>query len=226
MDLAQVDRNIMSYVKGVWGAAEMEDDVATLLVPHMADWCTIDLLTDAGTLDRQAVAHVDPSKVALAWDLWKRMPPKPEDPHGAYAVLRTRTPEVLREVTDELLVASIPDPESLAVVRSLGLRSAMTVPLEVRERAIGVLTFVTSESGKLYSARDLTFANELARRITVAVENARLYGAAEQARTAAEAIAADVVEQSRAVAQELLAMRTERDAALARAAAATATSGA
>lgn len=190
-------------------------DVAKLLVPQMADWCAIDLVGESGGLDRHAVAHVDPSKVALAWDLWKRVPPKPDDPHGVYAVLRSGQAEVLGEVTDELLVASIPDPEILELARSLGLRSSMCVPLLVRGRTIGALTLVTSESKKLYSARDLAFATELARRVGVAVDNARLYGVAEAARTAAEAMAADVVEQSRSVEQALIAMRTERDAALA-----------
>ncbi len=189
-------------------------DVAKLLVPQMADWCAIDLVAEGGGLDRHAVAHVDPSKVAFAWELWKRSPPKPDDPYGVYAVLRSGTPEVIEEVTDELLVASISDKEILEVARSLGLRSTMCVPLTVRDRTIGAITLVTSESVKLYSARDLSFAVELAHRVAVAVDNARLYGAAEMARSAAEAMAADVVEQSRAVEKALVDMRGERDAAL------------
>ena len=110
---------------------------------------------------------------------------------------------------------SIPDGEVLALIRSLGLRSSMCVPLFVRDRVIGALTLVSAESNRLYGARDLTFATELARRIGVAVDNARLYGEAEQARAAAEAMAADVVEQSRAVEAALLAMRAERDDAAA-----------
>jgi GAF domain-containing protein len=79
---------------------------------------------------------------------------------------------------------------------------------------MGAVTLVTSESKKLYSARDLSFATELAHRIAVAADNARLYGAAEMARAAAEAMAADVAEQSKAVEKALVAMRAERDAAL------------
>lgn len=188
-------------------------DVAKMLVPHMADWCAIDLLTEAGTVDRHAVAHVDPSKVALAWELWKRVPPDPKEAHGVYGVIRSGKPEVLH-VTDELLTTIVPDQEVLAIIRGLGLRSTLTVPLAVRDRVIGVLTLVTSESTKSYSERDLIFATELAQRIGVAVDNARLFGAAEQARAAAEAIAADVVEQSQAVEKALVAMRAERDAAL------------
>lgn len=188
-------------------------DVAKLLVPHMADWCAIDLLTESGILDRHAVAHVDPSKVALAWDLWKKSPPSPTDEHGAYAVVRSAKPEVLH-LTDEVLASLVHDPESLALVRGLGLRSSLMVPLAARDRVIGVLTLVTSETAKSYDEADLTFASDLAQRVAVAVDNARLYGAAEQARAAAEALAADVVEQSRTVESALVAMRAERDTAL------------
>jgi len=191
-------------------------DVARLVVPHLADWCAIDLLTDAGVLERPAMAHVDPSKVAMAWELWRRHPPRPEEPHGAYAVARTRRAELLANIPDELLVASIQDPEILALLRSLGLRSSMCVPLVARDRALGALTLVSAELGHHYGDRDLAFAEELARRIAIAVDNAQLYGAMKEARTAAEAMAADVVQQSRDVQAALLSMRAERDAAVAR----------
>lgn len=186
-------------------------DVAKLVVPRMADWCAIDLVGEDGKVDRETMAHVDPLKVETAWEFWRRWPPKPEDPQGLYGVIRSGKPEVHEEIPDELLVQSIPDGEVLALIRSLGLRSSMCVPLFVRDRVIGALTLFSAESNRLYGARDLTFATELARRIGVAVDNARLYGEAEQARAAAEAMAADVVEQSRAVEAALLAMRAERD---------------
>jgi PAS domain S-box-containing protein len=196
-------------------------DVARLVVPRMADWCAIDLATEQGSIERVTMAHVDPSKVEAAWEFWRRWPPKPEDPQGVYAVVRTGQPEVMREIPDEMLAAAIPDAGVLALIRSLGLRSSMCVPLSVGQRVLGALTLVSAESNRLYGPRDLAFATELAQRIGVAIENARLYGAAEQARTAAEAMAADVVEQSRAAHDALVTMRTERDAALQRLHAAT-----
>jgi len=192
------------------------DDVARLVVPHLADWCAIDLLSEGGALERAAVAHVDPAKVALAWDLGRRLPPRPDDPHGAYAVLRARRAERIEEIPDALLAAAIPDPEILAVARSLGLRSSMCVPLVARDRALGALSLVSAESGRRYDEGDMAFAEEFARRIAVAVDNAQLYAQATAARAAAEAMAADVAEQSRAVEAALLRMRAERDVALGR----------
>ncbi|MDO9020974.1 MAG: PAS domain-containing protein [Deltaproteobacteria bacterium] len=192
------------------------DDVARLVVPHLADWCAIDLLPEGGVLERAAVAHVDPAKVALAWDLGRRMPPRPDDPHGAYAVIRARRAERLEEIPDALLAASISDPDILAIARSLGLRSSMCVPLVARDRALGALSLVSAESGRRYGEGDMAFAEEFARRIAVAVDNAQLYAQATEARAVAEALATDVAQQSRAVETALLAMRAERDAALSR----------
>ena len=189
-------------------------DVARLVVPHLADWCAIDLLNSKGGFDRLTVAHVDPTKVALAQELWQRRPPRPEDPRGLYSVVRTRQAELFEDIPDELLAASIPEPELLALYRSLGLRSSMCVPLVARDRALGALSLVSAESGRHYGKEDLKFAYDLAGRIAVAIDNARLYTAAEQARAAAEALAADVADQSRSVEAALLAMRAERDAAM------------
>lgn len=191
-------------------------DVAKLVVPSLADWCAIDLLTKEGRIERPAVAHVDPEKVALAWELWKRTPPSPDDAHGVYAVVRTRQPEYLPEISDELVTQSISDPEILAIVRGLGLRSSMCVPLVARDHVLGALSFVSAESKRLYTKRDLELAQELALRIAVAVDNARLYTEAMQARAAAEALTAGLIEQSHSVEAALLAMRKERDDALAR----------
>jgi PAS domain S-box-containing protein len=191
-------------------------DVAHLVVPHLADWFAIDVLNEAGSFERLTVAHVDPSKVALAHELWRRLPPQPEAPTGLYAVVRSRQAELFAEIPDELLRTSISDPELLAIYRSLGLKSSMCVPLIARDHALGALTLVSAESGRHYGKDDLVFANDFASRIAVAIDNARLYAAAQQARAAAEAIAADVVEQSKSVEESLLSMRAERDAALAR----------
>jgi len=191
-------------------------DVAKLAVPHLADWCSIDLLNDAGTLDRLAVAHVDPAKVQLAWDLWRRMPPKPEDATGTYNVIRTGRAEIFPEIPDSLLVQLIPDPEVLELIRSLGLRSSMSLPLATRDRVLGTLALVSAESGRRYNKDDIAFGEELGRMIASALDNARLYTEAKDARAAAEAIAAEILEQSRAVSAALLEMREERDEALER----------
>jgi GAF domain-containing protein len=148
--------------------------VARLAVPRFADWCAIDVVRD-GQLHRLAVAHVDPEKVALAWRLHERWPPDPDRPGGAMQVVRTGEPLLIREITDEALAATIADEEQLRVARELELRSALVVPLLVRGRVSGVLTWVSTDSGRLYDEDDVRFAEHLARRSAAALDNAELY---------------------------------------------------
>lgn len=150
-------------------------NVAHAMVPGLADWAAVDMLDEGGEIRRLAVAHVDPEKVALAHMLQERLPPDPNAPNGVPKVLRTLEPEFIEHVPDEMLAAAITDPELLEAARSLGLRSAITVPLRIGDRAIGAISLVTSESKRSYTRADLEFAEELARRASIAVENARLY---------------------------------------------------
>jgi PAS domain S-box-containing protein len=164
--------------------------VARLAVPHLADWCVIDVADDEGLLTRIATAHVDPEKVSLVRELERRWPPQPDAPFGPYAVLRSGTPELSPEITEDLLQAAAQDEEHLAVIRQIGLRSYMTVPMWGHDHVLGVLSFVTAESERGYTEADLALAEELARRAAVAVENALLYRQAEERARAARVLAA------------------------------------
>jgi PAS domain S-box-containing protein len=155
--------------------------VARLAVPRFADWCTVDVLEPDGSLRRLAVAHVDPDKVKLAHELHRRYPPDPDAPHGAWNVLRTGRPEIASEITDDMVRAAITDPEQLRLMLELGLKSYMGVPLRVRGKTFGVLSFITAESGRRYGPADLVVAEDLADRAGIAVENARLYAELREA---------------------------------------------
>ncbi len=155
--------------------------LARLCVPTLADWASVDMLGPNRTLERLAVAHADPAKVALAQELYRRWPPTMDDPHGVPHVLRTGRPEVFHEIDDALLEAAVPDPELLAIARSLGLSSSMCVPLKVRGRVVGAISLAAAESGRRFAADSLALAEELARRASVAVENASLYREATEA---------------------------------------------
>ncbi len=154
--------------------------VAVLAVPHFADWCTVDMLEN-GTLRRVAVAHTDPAKVELAQEYNRRYPADPAAPQGVWNILRTGQPELVSEITDEFLEAAVQEPERLARLRELGLKSYVGVPLRVRDAVLGVLTFIADESGRRFDEQDLAAAEELARRAAVAVENVRLYAEVQTA---------------------------------------------
>jgi serine phosphatase RsbU (regulator of sigma subunit) len=148
--------------------------VAQLSVPSFADWCGIDVV-DGTRLNRLAVAHVDPAKVELARSLQDRYPADPEAPVGPWQVIRSGTSLLVPEVTDEMLVASAKDEEHLRIARDLGLCSALTVPLSARGRVLGVMTWASAESERHFGPADLAFAEDLARRAAVAIDNAELH---------------------------------------------------
>jgi GAF domain-containing protein len=148
--------------------------VAELAVPTFADWCAIDLVKD-NRLRRLAVAHVDPAKVAFAHELAQRYPSDPDSPAGPWQVMRTGRSELIAEITDEMLVAAARDDEHLRIARELALHSAITVPLIARGRTLGVISWVRAESQIRYSQDDVEFAEELARRAGVSIDNSDLH---------------------------------------------------
>lgn len=156
--------------------------VTGLCVPRVADWCVVDLLEDGRRIERAAVAHADPSKEALAWELERRFRTDLGAPEGAPKVMRTGKPELISEIPDALLEAVAQDEHHLALLRSLGLRSAMIVPLRARGETLGAISFVAAESGRRFDRDDLAFAEELARRAALAIANARTH--AERSRVA------------------------------------------
>ncbi|MDI1479146.1 ATP-binding protein [Polyangium sp. y55x31] len=151
-----------------------------LVVPRLADWCAIDELAPDGTIRRLAVEHRDAQKVALAHELVKKYPPNPNAAHGVANVLRTGKREWVPEIPDALLVETTVADEQLALVRSLGLTSYAVVPLVARGRVLGALT-LAGEGQRRLDVDDLAFAEDLSRRAALALDNARLYEAAEAA---------------------------------------------
>jgi PAS domain S-box-containing protein len=155
--------------------------VANLAVPSIADWCAVDILTEERKLERLAVAHVNPEKINLARTVRSRYE-DPTSPYSPASVVRTGTPAMLREVSDDVIVAAARgDAERVALVRSLGLRSYIIVPLTARGRTLGALTLATAESGRLYTEDDFRFAQDVAFRAALAVDNARAYNDAQAA---------------------------------------------
>jgi len=201
--------------------------VARLVVPALADWCAVDVLSEDGALARLAVEHADPEKVRLVREIEERWPTPLDAPHGLARVVRTGEAELVPEIPDALLEALAPDAEHLRLVRALGLRSYICVPLVARGRVLGALSLVQAESGRRYGPADLKLAEELARRAAVAIDNARLFGETEESRSQLEQQTAELEEAQAEMemahdelqhAYEDLAERT-RDAERARAAA-------
>ena len=148
--------------------------VAHLAVPHFADWCAIQLLQD-GVLRPLAVAHPDAILESRVKELQEKYPPDPDAPRGAYQVVRTGVSELIPEIPDDLLVAAAQDEDHLRVLRDLHFRSAITVPLTIRGNIMGVISWVRGDDGRRFTAGDLSFGEDLARRAAVAIDNSHLH---------------------------------------------------
>lgn len=148
--------------------------LADLAVTEIADWCSVNLVRN-DRVEQVAVAHNDPGKVAFVAQLQQRYPPNPDAPGGAIQVSRTGVPAFFPVITDDMLAAAAVDEEHLTLLRSIGMRSAVVVPLVVRGRSLGALTLVHAESGQQFDEVDLAFAEQLAAGAAVALDNARLY---------------------------------------------------
>ena len=112
-------------------------------------------------------------------------------------MLRTGQAERVEEISDEMLTHAIADPDYLAALRALGLYSYMGVPLTVRGKTLGVISFITAESRRRYTAEDQSLAQDLARRAAVAIENANLLRALQETDRAKDVFLATLAHELR-----------------------------
>src|SRR4029077_10255780 len=109
-------------------------NVAWLAVPEIADWCAVDLVDETGARQQVVVAHPDPDKLILAERLRAYDPDPPDREQGVGRVIHTGVSELYSEVTDEMLAPTAVDEEHLSLLREVGFRSVLIVPLRARGR--------------------------------------------------------------------------------------------
>lgn len=152
---------------------EVLRQVAAMVVPDLADWCALEVVEPGGLLRRAALAHRDPEKVAFAEEIHRRFPPDPETDQGVYAVLRSGDPIFIPELPDEMLEEGVADPEHLALLRQVGMRSVLLLPMRGHDSVVGVITLIQADSARVFSVADVEFANAVARRAGLAIDTAR-----------------------------------------------------
>lgn len=155
--------------------------VTHLAVPRLADWCTVDMPAEDGTIRLLAAAHVNPEKLAWGRAFREEYPPDPNAQRGTANVLRTGQSERYPDILEEAHIRAARDGRHLQQIRQFGIVSVMIVPMIARGRVLGAISFVaTTESGQRYTEEDQALAESLAARAALAVDNARLYQAAQQ----------------------------------------------
>ncbi len=157
---------------------ETIQSLARLLTPVICDWFAVDILNE-DKLERLVVYHKDHSKIQHAINLQKKYPPNLNAATGVPNVIRTGKSELYRDLSDEFLKANT-DEELFNIYMELGLKSIIIVPLSVRNKVLGTITLCTAESERTYTESDLKFAEDIAYRAAIAIENARLFRKIEE----------------------------------------------
>jgi signal transduction histidine kinase len=166
---------------------DVETTLATaagLALPHFGTWCMVDIVEADEAIRRVAVIHPDAEKQRLARAFYAAHPPGRDDPLGAPRVIRTHESEFVLAYDDVL--EGIAEEEHRALLGELGAHSFLMVPMQTRGRTLGAITFVSNDRRR-YDDADLLLAEDLGRRCAMAVDNARLYAASQEALRAAEA---------------------------------------
>jgi PAS domain S-box-containing protein len=172
-------------------STSLDDDamlsrLAHLFVPSLGDWCTIFLL-EGDQLREAAATHHEVGKPALAAAYRRRYPLDPAHAGGVWDVIRSGRSRTMNRLSDEVLAGVTTDPDALAMLKAIGIRSVVIVPLLARDRVLGAMTVVTANSDRRYEPNDVALLEELGRRAGVALENAQLYRAARSAAEVADA---------------------------------------
>jgi signal transduction histidine kinase len=175
--------------------------VARLMLPNLADYCLIDLTTDDQQIQRVAMAHRDPIKEALLYELERRYPHSDLGEQPARIAVQTGVAAIIPDVAQALSLDRARDADHRQMLDSLATRSVLAVPLITRGQILGAITLCAAQADR-YDARDQALVEELAHRAAMAIDNARLYQQAQAALHARDH-ALTIVESERAKLQRL-----------------------
>jgi len=157
-----------------------------LAIPRLGDYCNVVITDDQGRMRHVAWGHVVRAKEAILRELALRLIERPTAGGMTLAATVMTTGRTLVMPHDALVNAATDarpyDPEAVALAVQLQPWAYIGVPLYVRGRAVGVMSFGTSEqeSRRDYTDVDIVMVEEFARRVSLAVENARLFRQAEE----------------------------------------------
>ena len=157
--------------------------VTRLLVPTLADYCSVDLVDASGAIRRVSTTHVDPAKEVILRELWDRYPYREGDP-GVAEVVRTGSVQLTPHIARDEIVRFARSAEHAEMLLALGASSYLCVPMRSHGEVFGTLSLVYADSGRVYGEAELVVVEQIAARAATAIENARLYAAAQKANRA------------------------------------------
>jgi len=174
-EAAAVVHAVLSEASAVFAERFEAEGIASalvdLVVPRIADLAMVHIVDGEGAVRMAAITTAELAELDRARDFYGGFQVDVSQPYGAGAALATGVPQLLPEITAEILQAITP---AVVVERIPGLmrRSCICVPLSARGRSVGVLSLLRDEP---YSEPDLEYAVDLGRRAALALDNANQY---------------------------------------------------
>ena len=162
------------------------ETVRSLTLPRPGTWCIVDVVESNGAIQRLAVEHPDPKKRELARKLEEQWPSKKTDTMTTENVIASTRPTVVSGDSGAALMLAAHGEENLRILREIGFGYMLVVPLIVRARVQGAITFISREDEPPFAPEEITLAMDVASRCALALDNARLYREADALRLAAE----------------------------------------
>jgi signal transduction histidine kinase len=162
------------------------DTVRHLVLPRAGTWCIVDVVESNGAIHRLSVVHPDPSKQTLARALKELWPRMHNEEIGLASMLQSARPTVVTNESGETLVLAAHGEANLRILREIGFASLLVVPLIVRARIHGAITFVSREGDSPFTSEEIALALDVAARCAMALDNARLYREADTSRMVAQ----------------------------------------
>lgn len=149
------------------------------IVPTLADYSRLVIVGEGDQINDVISYHSDPKKLEDVEKLYESYRNKDWSTHGIDNMISSGKPEIMEKIDFSMEIFQ-KDRHLREIVKTLGLVSYMGVPLKIHGKIIGALTFSSIQVDKVYTKNDLTFVEEVARRIAYAIENARLYEQAQR----------------------------------------------
>ena len=160
---------------------EAVSQVVDMLIPEFADWCTVDLLEEDDVYHRIKVGYAKQEDSDIAAKLYKYTANVKSKNLFIDKALSSRKPILVNKIDPKNTFKYVNDKDHLKLILSMKQKSFMAVPLIARGKIIGVITLRSTQESRLYSKVDLLFAEQIANRMALAIDNSRLYYRAQKA---------------------------------------------
>ncbi len=153
--------------------------VANLVVNNLSDFCLVDVI-EGENMKRLAVGVSDGKHEGIVQKFFG-FTPDPENKKAIYEAAKLGKPIIIRKATKQWLSTVSKIPEEKEIVSKLNLKSFIFAPLKSRGKIVGVMTLASNKDKFYYKQGDSIFIEELAGRIGLAIDNARLFSQTQEA---------------------------------------------